>query len=100
MYEEHDAKTVPLFSTNSVELELYKARMPEEAWNDDDNYEDEDVDDVGVNDVDDVDVVCCFVLNKYKFMVSKSYSLTLRFASLVGPPSLTISVKKYLFFKK
>ena len=33
-------------------------------------------------------------------MVSKSYSLTLRFASLVGPPSLTISVKKYLFFKK
>ena len=45
MYEEHDAKTVPLFSTNSVELELYKARMPEEAWNDDDNYEDEDEDD-------------------------------------------------------
>ena len=32
-------------------------------------------------------------------MVSKSYSLTLRFASLVGPPSLTILVKKYLFLK-
>ena len=38
-----DVKTVPPFSTNSVEL--YKARMPEEAQNDDDNYEDEDEDD-------------------------------------------------------
>ena len=49
----------------------------------DDVYVVDVVDDVGV---DDVVVVCCFVLNKYKFMVSKSYSLTLRFASMVGPP--------------
>ena len=55
----------------------------------------DDVDDA----VDDVDVVFCFVVNKYIFMVGKSYSFTLRFASLVAPPQSDYFGEKIFIFE-